>query len=77
MLNLDEGKKAVVFARAVVEEFVKTGKTPKTELKGVFAENFENLVLGGMGFNDILFILGFANLVSSGLCALIQNKFHE
>ena len=43
-------------------------------LKGVFAENFENLVLGGGGFNDILFILGFATLVSSGLYALIASK---
>jgi len=38
MLNLDEGKKAVVFARNVIEEFVKTGKNPKDDLKGVFAE---------------------------------------
>jgi len=38
------------------------------QLQGVFAENFEHFVLGGAGFNDVLFVLGFATLVSSGLC---------
>ena len=38
MLSLDEGKKAVVFARNVIEEFVRNSKIPKDDFKGVFAE---------------------------------------
>ena len=44
------------------------------QLKGVFAENFEQIVLGGAGFNDMLFILGSATLVSTGLNALVASK---
>jgi len=38
MLSLEEGKKAVVFARNVVENFVKNNKTFDTDLNGVFNE---------------------------------------
>ena len=38
MLSLEEGKKAVVFARNVIEEFVKTNKPPTDSLEGVFCE---------------------------------------
>ncbi len=38
MLSLDEGIKAVTFARAVVELHVKNNSTPSTDLKGVFTE---------------------------------------
>jgi len=36
MLNLDEGQKAVQFAREVVESFVKNGATPSTNLSKLF-----------------------------------------
>ena len=39
MLNLDEGKKAVIFARNVIEEYVKNSKIPITSLNGPFIEN--------------------------------------
>ena len=39
MLSLDEGKKAVVFARSVIEEFVKNNKIPSFDLDGLFFEN--------------------------------------
>lgn len=38
MLSLDEGKKAVNYARNIVEIFVKTNTTPSDDLKGVFSE---------------------------------------
>ena len=38
MLDLDQGKKAVKFARDVVEESVKNKKTPKSNLEGIFLE---------------------------------------
>lgn len=38
MLSLDEGIKAVTFARDVVEQYVKNNSTPSTGLKGVFTE---------------------------------------
>jgi len=44
------------------------------QLRGVFTENFKNFVLGGNSFNDILFVLGFATLVSSGLFALTSKS---
>ena len=39
MLSLDEGRKAVVFARDVIEEFVKNKDIPNSNLKGPFIEN--------------------------------------
>ena len=39
MLSLDEGKKAVVFARDVIEEFVKNNNIPNSDLEGPFFEN--------------------------------------
>jgi uncharacterized protein (TIGR00296 family) len=39
MLDLEEGKKAVNFARKVIEEYVKNSKIPSLDLKGVFSEN--------------------------------------
>lgn len=38
MLSLDEGIKAVTFARDVVEQHVKNNSTPSADLKGVFKE---------------------------------------
>ena len=38
MLSLDEGKKAVVFAREVVEQYVKNNTTPDSDLKDIFIE---------------------------------------
>jgi len=38
MLSLDEGIKAVNFARDVIEQHVKNNSTPSTDLKGVFTE---------------------------------------
>jgi uncharacterized protein (TIGR00296 family) len=38
MLSLEEGKKAVVFARNVIEEYVRNNKTPKESISGVFNE---------------------------------------
>ena len=38
MLSLEEGKEAVVFARKIIEEFVKNHKTPKVNLKNIFNE---------------------------------------
>jgi len=38
MLSLDEGIKAVTFARAVIEQYVKNDSTPSTDLKGSFTE---------------------------------------
>ena len=38
MLNLDEGKKAVSFAREVIEEYVKNKTVPEIELPDVFNE---------------------------------------
>jgi uncharacterized protein (TIGR00296 family) len=38
MLTLDEGKKAVNYARNTVETFVKNNTTPSNDLKGVFSE---------------------------------------
>lgn len=39
MLKLDEGKKAVVFARNVIEEYVKNSSIPNSSLNGPFIEN--------------------------------------
>ena len=39
MLGLEEGKKAVNFARSVIDEYVKKGKIPSITLKGIFSEN--------------------------------------
>jgi uncharacterized protein (TIGR00296 family) len=39
MLSLDEGKKAVNFARDIVENFVKSSSIPKSDLMGVFTNN--------------------------------------
>ena len=39
MLTLDEGKKAVNFARNVIEEYVENGKMPKIKLEGSFLKN--------------------------------------
>jgi uncharacterized protein (TIGR00296 family) len=36
MVDLDEGKKAVIYARGVIEEYVKNKNTPKSNLDGVF-----------------------------------------
>jgi hypothetical protein len=47
------------------------------QLQGVFGEKIGNLVLGGAGLNDTLFILGFATLVSSGLYAIIMKYTKE
>ena len=44
------------------------------QMKGVFAEKVRGLVLGGNGLNDLLFILGFATLISTGLYALFATK---
>ena len=38
MLSLEEGKKAVLFARDVIEKYVKDNSIPSTDLKGVFKE---------------------------------------
>lgn len=38
MLSLDEGIKAVTFAREVIEQYVKNNSTPLTDLKGSFTE---------------------------------------
>jgi len=38
MLSLEEGKKAVAFARDIVEKYVKNNSIPSTDLKGVFTE---------------------------------------
>ena len=38
MLSLDEGIKAVTFAREVIEQYVKNNSTPSTDLKGSFTE---------------------------------------
>jgi uncharacterized protein (TIGR00296 family) len=38
MINIKEGKNAVVYARKVIEEFVKNKKTPDCNLSGVFNE---------------------------------------
>ena len=39
MLSLDDGKKAVSFARDVIEQHVKNNTIPTTELIGIFSEN--------------------------------------
>ncbi|KYK28352.1 hypothetical protein AYK20_01205 [Thermoplasmatales archaeon SG8-52-1] len=39
MLDLKDGKKAVNFARNVIDEYVKKGKIPSIDLKGIFSEN--------------------------------------
>jgi hypothetical protein len=44
------------------------------QTKGVFAEKVEHFVLGGAGLNDLLFILGFATFISTGLYALLAKK---
>jgi len=38
MLSLDEGIKAVNFAREVVEQYVKNNKTPQSDLNDIFTE---------------------------------------
>lgn len=38
MLSLDEGIKAVTFAREVIEQYVKNNSIPSTDLKGSFTE---------------------------------------
>jgi uncharacterized protein (TIGR00296 family) len=38
MININEGKNAVAYARKVIEEFVKNKKTPECNLSGVFNE---------------------------------------
>lgn len=39
MFSLDEGKKAVNFARNVIEEYVKSNSIPSSDLKGSFIKN--------------------------------------
>lgn len=39
MLDLNEGRKAVIFARNVVEEYVKNNTTPDFNLTGIFHQN--------------------------------------
>jgi uncharacterized protein (TIGR00296 family) len=39
MVNLDDGKKAVIYARQVIEEFVKNKNIPKSNLDGVFLKD--------------------------------------
>ena len=39
MLKLEEGKKAVVFARNVIEEYVRNSSIPSSSLDGPFVEN--------------------------------------
>jgi uncharacterized protein (TIGR00296 family) len=39
MFSLDEGKKAVNFARNVIEEYVKSNSIPMSDLKGSFTKN--------------------------------------
>jgi uncharacterized protein (TIGR00296 family) len=39
MLSLNEGKKAVIFARDVIEKYIKDSSTPSTNLKEIFNEN--------------------------------------
>jgi len=39
MLSLDEGRKAVVFARDIIEDYVKNKKTSDSILEGIFNEN--------------------------------------
>ena len=39
MVNLDEGKKAVNYARQIIEEYVKNKNAPKSNLDGVFLKN--------------------------------------
>jgi len=36
MLDLNEGKNAVIFARSVIDEYVKNNNVPKTNLSGIF-----------------------------------------
>ncbi len=38
MINFEDGKKAVIFARKVIEEYVKNKKSSKSDLKGIFNE---------------------------------------
>jgi len=38
MLSLDEGKKAVDFARNIIEEYIKSKSTPSSDLQGIFLE---------------------------------------
>lgn len=38
MLSIDEGKKAVNYARLVIEEHVKSNNIPTSDLKGIFSE---------------------------------------
>jgi uncharacterized protein (TIGR00296 family) len=38
MLSLEEGKKAVAFARDIIEKYVKNNLLPSTDLNGVFTE---------------------------------------
>jgi uncharacterized protein (TIGR00296 family) len=39
MLNLEEGKKAVTFARKIIDEYVKNKKIPSLDLKSNFSQN--------------------------------------
>jgi len=39
MLSLDEGRKAVMFTRNVVEQSVKNNVAPSSDLEGIFSEN--------------------------------------
>ena len=39
MLSLDEGKKAVNFARDIVEKYVKSSSIPQSDLMGIFTNN--------------------------------------
>jgi hypothetical protein len=46
----------------------------KRESERRLEENIENLVIGGMGLNDFLFIPGFATALSSfGLNAVLRS----
>jgi len=43
-------------------------------INGMYAENINGIVLGGMGFNDFLFLSGFVTLLYSGLLAIFEPK---
>ena len=47
------------------------------QLKGEFTENIQDIVLGGAGLDDLLFILGFATVISTGLFALLATKIAD
>ena len=78
MLKLDEGKKAVVFARNVIEEYIKNNSIPNSSLDGPFIENQGAFVtIHTYPNHDLRGCIGIPLPVMSLNDAIIEGALHK